>query len=51
VKSLRDRILEAKSESEVEQLLKEGAAYPNASKNTKGKWERAAKEARARLGQ
>lgn len=48
-KSLRDRILVAKSKAELEALLAEGETYEFASVVTKRRWEKAARRRVAEL--
>jgi hypothetical protein len=48
-KGLRERILEAKSVKEVDDLLHEGSTYTNASENTRGAWKRTANIRKASL--
>jgi hypothetical protein len=50
-KSLRDRILEANSEKQVDELLAEGAAYQFASPTTRRKWEKAARRRKRELNE
>jgi hypothetical protein len=48
-KGLRERILEAKSVKEVDDLLHEGSTYTNASENTRRAWKRTANIRKASL--
>jgi len=41
--SLRNQILEAKSEEEVKELLEKGKTFKYASEKTRRKWDKAAK--------
>jgi hypothetical protein len=43
-KSLKDRILSARSEASIEKLLKEGAKYEFATQRTRRRWKEAAQK-------